>query len=86
MSDTMDTEEGGKELAERVSRYLKAELKKANVTYETLAERLKAHGFKNETLNSIKSKLKLKRGTFTATFFVVALLALKKEGLRLEDI
>jgi hypothetical protein len=54
------------------------------VTYKTLAERLKEHGFKNETQNSIKSKLK--RGTFTATFFVAVLLALKKEGLRLGDL
>ena len=29
------------ELAERASRFLKAELKRANVTYEDLAERLK---------------------------------------------
>jgi hypothetical protein len=80
----MDTEEGGKELAERLSRYIKGELKKANVTYEALAERLKDHGFQKETKDSIKSKLK--RGTFTATFFVAVLLSVKKEGVRLEDI
>ncbi len=34
------------EWAERAARHLKAELKRADVTYEELAERLKAHGFK----------------------------------------
>ena len=33
-----------KELAERAARFLKAELKRANVTYEELARRLKDHG------------------------------------------
>ncbi len=80
----MDTEEGSKELAERVSRYLKAELKRANVTYEALAERLKDHGFPKETKDSIKAKLK--RGTFTATFFVAVLLALKKEKIELDHL
>jgi len=80
----MDTDEGGKELAERVSRYIKGELKKANVTYEALAERLKEHGFQKETKDSIKSKLK--RGTFTATFFVAVLIALRKEVIRLADV
>ena len=36
------------ELAERTARYLKAELKRADVTYEELAKRLKEHGL-NET-------------------------------------
>jgi hypothetical protein len=32
------------ELAERASRFLKAELKRAGVTYQELAKRLKKHG------------------------------------------
>ena len=32
------------ELADRASRFLKAELKRANVTYDELAKRLKDHG------------------------------------------
>lgn len=72
------------EIAERVSRYLKAELKRADVTYEELAARLARHGMKGETVDSIKAKLK--RGTFAATFLLAALAALELEGVRLEDI
>jgi hypothetical protein len=72
------------ELAERASRFLKAELKRANVTYEELALRLKKHGLPNETQDSIKSKLK--RGTFAATFLLACLAALELEGVSLEDI
>ena len=53
------------EIAERTARFVKAELKRANVTYEELAIRLKEHGL-SETQNSIAAKLK--RGTFAATF------------------
>jgi len=72
------------EIAERASRFLKAELKRANVTYEELAQRLRKHGLPDETENSIKSKLK--RGTFAATFLLACLAALELEGVRLEDI
>ena len=72
------------EIAERVSRYIKAELKRADVTYEGSAERLAKHGVKGETVNSIKSKLK--RGTFAATFLLACLAALELEGVRLEDL
>jgi hypothetical protein len=71
------------EIAERAARFLKAELKRANVTYEELAERLREHGLE-ETRDSIASKLK--RGTFAATFLLGCLAALKREGLRLEEI
>jgi hypothetical protein len=72
------------EIAERTSRFLKAELKRANVTYEELARRLKKHGLPEETENSIKSKLK--RGTFAATFLLACLAALDLGGVSLEDI
>jgi Domain of unknown function (DUF6471) len=71
------------EVAERTARFLKAELKRANVTYEELAVRLKAHGL-NETRDSIAAKLK--RGTFAATFLLGCLAALEMEGIRLEDL
>jgi hypothetical protein len=71
------------EIAERAARFLKAELKRADMTYEALAERLKEHGL-NETRDSIAAKLK--RGTFAATFFLGCLAAMEMEGLRLEDI
>jgi hypothetical protein len=72
------------EIAERVSRFLKGELKKAGLTYDDLAERLGKHGVKGETRNSVTSKLA--RGTFPATFFVASLAAMEKEGMRLEEL
>jgi hypothetical protein len=71
------------EIAERAARFLKAELKRANVTYDELAERLKEHGL-SETRNSIAAKLK--RGTFPATFLLAVLAALALEGVRLEEL
>jgi len=68
---------------DRARLYLKAEIKRADVTYEELAKRLKAHGF-NENAASIANKLA--RGTFAATFFLACLAALEIEGLRLEDL
>jgi len=71
------------EWADRAKRFLKAELKRADVTYEELAVRLKKHGL-NETEASIANKLA--RGTFAATFFLATLAALELEGVRLEDL
>jgi len=72
------------EIGERASRFLKAELKRADVTYEELAKRLKKHGLSTETKDSIKAKLM--RGTFAATFMLATIAALELEGVRLEDI
>ena len=72
------------EIAERVSRYLKAELKRGGVTYAGLAELLAKHGLKGETEASVKNKLM--RGTFAATFLLATLAALEMDGVRLEDI
>lgn len=71
------------EWADRARRYLKAELKRADVTYEELARRLKKHGLE-ETEASITSKLS--RGTFAATFLLACIAALELEGIRLEDL
>jgi Domain of unknown function (DUF6471) len=68
---------------ERASRFLKTELKRADVTYEELAVRLKKHGL-DETKSSIASKLG--RGTFAATFFLATVAALGLENIRLEDV
>ncbi len=72
-----------KELAERASRFLKAEMKRANVTYDELALKLKEHGLE-ETRDSIAAKLK--RGTFAATFLLGCIAALEMDGFRLEDL
>lgn len=80
----MGLAETEQELSERTARFLKAELKRANVTYAELAERLKHHGLSSETEASIKAKLK--RGTFAATFLLAAIAALEMDGVRLEDL
>ena len=72
------------EIADRISRFLKAELKRKGMTYADHAEQLGRHGVKGETEASIKNKLA--RGTFPATFFVASLAALEREGVRLEDL
>ncbi len=68
---------------DRAKRFLKSELKRADVSYQELAKRLEKHGIK-ETEASIANKLS--RGTFAATFFLAALVALEVQGIRLEDI
>lgn len=73
-----------RELGERASRFLKAELKRANVTYDELAQRLKKHGLSDETEDSIKAKLR--RGTFSATFFLASVAALELSAVKLDDI
>jgi len=58
-------------------------LKRADLTYEDLAVRLKKHGFK-ETKASIANKLA--RATLPASFFLACLAALELEGVVLEEI
>ena len=72
------------ELASRASAYFKAKMKESEVTYAELVKRLKKHGFKDETEAGIT--MKLKRGTFSATFFLACLAALELEGVILEEI
>ena len=68
---------------ERVKRFLKAELARADVGYRELAERLKKHGLK-ETEASIANKIS--RGTFSATFLLAALKAIEVDTVRLESV
>jgi hypothetical protein len=72
------------ELALRASRFVKAELKRAGLTYADLATRLKEHGLSSETEASIKAKLR--RGTFAATFLLATLAALELSGVELTDL
>ena len=65
-----------KELGQKAARFLKAEMKRAGVTYAELAKRLEAHGLK-ETEASITNKLA--RGTFAATFLIASVAALEKD-------
>ena len=72
-----------KDWAERAARHLKAELKRVDVTYEGLAEKLKEHGFE-ETKASIANKLA--RATMTAHFYLASLAAIGKCDISLEEI
>jgi len=72
-----------KELAEKTARFIKAEMKRAGVTYSELAKRLEGHGLK-ETEASIANKLS--RGTIAATFLLATLAALQMEGIQLQDL
>jgi hypothetical protein len=67
--------------AERLSP--KAKMKEHGVTYTGLVARLKAYGFE-ETEASIT--MKLKRGTFAATFMFACVAALEIEGVKLDEI
>jgi Domain of unknown function (DUF6471) len=78
----MDANKVEREWAERAKRLLKAELKRADVTYEELAVRLSNMGLE-ETKASIASKLS--RGAFPATFLLASLKAIGKETLNLVD-
>ena len=71
------------EWAERAAAFLKHKLREAEITYVELAKRLKKHGLK-ETEAGIT--MKLKRGTFTAIFFLACIAALELEQVVLEEI
>jgi len=72
-----------KEWAGKASRFLKAELKRADVGYKELADRLKAHGLE-ETEAGIASKLS--RGTFPTTFFLACLAVLELDAFSLSQL
>jgi hypothetical protein len=69
--------------ADRIRQFLKAELKRRNVTYEELARWLNELGGQ-ESKASIANKLS--RGQFSAIFFVDTLRAIGIEKVDLEDI
>jgi hypothetical protein len=69
--------------AERAKRFFKAELKRADVTYDDLAERLSKMGL-SETKASIANKVS--RGTFSASFLLASLKAIGCRNVRVEDL
>lgn len=71
-----------KEWQDRVKGLLKAELKRRNVSYRQLAEKLEALDV-HETEQNINNKIS--RGGFTAVFLVQCLVAIGCSTLRLED-
>ena len=66
----------------QVNGLLKAELKRRNLSYADLAEKLAAVGVKDKERNISN---KISRGTFTAVFFVQCLEAIGCKTVHLED-
>jgi 3-mercaptopyruvate sulfurtransferase SseA len=79
----MDFVSREREWTNRAARFLKAELKRADVTYEELARRLREHGL-DETKHSVAAKIG--RGTFPAAFFFVVMKAIGRESVSLADV
>jgi hypothetical protein len=79
----MDVKTAEHELAERTKRWVKAELKKVDMTYETLAAKMTEMGFE-ETKVSVANKLS--RGTFPATFLLAVMKAMGRQNLSIEDV
>jgi hypothetical protein len=68
--------------AERAKGLLKAELKRRNVGYRELADKLTEMGVPESERNIAN---KISRGGFTAAFFIQCLSAIGCQSLRLDD-
>jgi len=75
--------DGRDEWADRARRFLKAELKRAEITYEELARRLTAMGI-TETKGSVT--VKVNRGAYPAWFFFAAMKAIGRSNISIDDI
>jgi hypothetical protein len=80
----MDFVSREREWADRAKRLVKAELKRADVTYEELARRLREDHGLEETAASVGNKLS--RGTFPASFFLAVMKAVGRENVSLADV
>lgn len=76
MAETLDWNE-------RTKRFLKAELKRADITHEALAARLTEMGMA-ESKASVANKIS--RGGFPASFFLVAMKAIGRDAVKLDDL
>lgn len=70
------------EWAEQAKRLLKAELKRAGVSYEELARRLADMGV-HETVGSIT--VKVNRGAFPAWFMLAVMKAINRPTIRVDE-
>lgn len=70
------------EWQEKVKGILKAELKRRNLGYKELAEKLEAIGVKDSERNIAN---KLARGSFTAVFLIQCFVAIGCSNIRIED-
>ncbi len=66
----------------KVKGLLKAELKRRNLSYADLAEKLGALGIEDSGRNISN---KISRGTFTAIFFIQCMEAIGVKAIQLED-
>jgi hypothetical protein len=73
---------GESEWQAKVKGLLKSELKRKNVGYRELAERLASLGVHDSERNIAN---KISRGSFTAVFFLQCLEAIGASSLRLQD-
>jgi predicted DNA-binding protein (UPF0251 family) len=73
-----------REWAHRARRFLRAEIKRAEISYAELARRLRDEHGLEETEASIANKLS--RGTFAATFFLATMKALGREQINIADV
>jgi hypothetical protein len=71
------------EWQEKVKGILKAELKRRNLGYKELADKLEAIGIKDSERNIAN---KLARGSFTAVFFLQCFMAIGCGTIRLDDV
>ncbi len=69
--------------SDRAKRFVKAELKRSDVTYEQLAARLTGMGMP-ETKASVSNKIS--RGGFPASFFLATMKAIGRDVVRLDDL
>ena len=83
--DALSTESEGlmadEEWGARVKGILKAELKRRNLSYRDLSEKLAALGIQE---NETNIKNKISRGGFSAVFFVQCLSAIGAQAVRLD--
>ncbi len=70
------------EWQEKVKGILKAELKRRNLGYKELAEKLEVLGIKDSERNIAN---KLARGSFTAVFLIQCFVAIGCSNIRIED-
>jgi hypothetical protein len=80
----MDFESREREWMARASRFLKADLKRVDVTYEELARQLREDHGLDETKHWVAAKIG--RGTFPAAFFIAAMKAIGRESVNLADV
>ena len=71
-----------KDYQDKAKGLLRAEIKRRNLNYDQLAEKLAAIGVKESSRNLSN---KISRGGFTAGFFVQCLEAIGCQSLRLSD-